>query len=119
MAGTRTRTTDDRTHDELEQAFDELVRAVPDSVGRAIGWMRKPQARLVRLPLGILCIIGSFLWFLPVGLMVPSARPPADRAGRAVLAPPYRAHDALSARALEAVAGMVGAAETSARGTAA
>ena len=28
--------------------------------------MRRPQARLVRLPLGILCILGSFLWFLPV-----------------------------------------------------
>ena len=28
--------------------------------------MRKPQARIVRLPLGILCIVGSFFWFLPV-----------------------------------------------------
>jgi hypothetical protein len=52
--------------DELDEAFDEIERAAPDSLARAIAWMRKPQARIVRMPLGILCIIGSFLWFLPV-----------------------------------------------------
>src|SRR5688572_1003564 len=50
----------------LDQAFDELEREVPHSLRRAIHWMRTPQARIVRLPLGVLCIIGSFLWFLPV-----------------------------------------------------
>lgn len=55
-----------RTHDELDEAFAELAQVVPDSVGAAISWLRKPQARVVRLPLGILCIIGSFFWFLPV-----------------------------------------------------
>jgi hypothetical protein len=54
------------THDELEKAFDILEREVPNSIRNAIAWMRKPQARIVRLPLGILCIVGSFLWFLPV-----------------------------------------------------
>ena len=52
--------------DELDDAFDQLEREVPDSVTRAIHWMRQPQARLVRIPLGIVCIVGSFLWFLPV-----------------------------------------------------
>jgi hypothetical protein len=28
--------------------------------------MRKPGARWVRIPLGILCVLASFLWFLPV-----------------------------------------------------
>ncbi len=51
---------------ELEEAFDRLEREVPDSIGRAVRWMRRPQARLVRIPLGIVCILGSFLWFLPV-----------------------------------------------------
>ena len=51
---------------ELDEAFDQLEREVPDSVTRAIRWMRQPQARLVRIPLGIVCILGSFLWFLPV-----------------------------------------------------
>ena len=53
-------------HDVLDEAFDQLEREVPASVTRAIAWMRTPRARIVRLPLGILCIIGSFLWFLPV-----------------------------------------------------
>ncbi len=53
-------------HDPLEKAFDTLEREVPHSIRGAIAWMRKPQVRIVRLPLGILCIVGSFLWFLPV-----------------------------------------------------
>ena len=60
------RKANDRGLDVLDEAFDELEREAPDFLTRAIQWMRKPQARLVRLPLGILCIIGSFLWFLPV-----------------------------------------------------
>ena len=52
--------------DELERAFDWLEQEVPEWLAPKIRWMRKPQARAVRLPLGVLCIIGSFLWFLPV-----------------------------------------------------
>ena len=52
--------------DELEEAFDGLEQEVPNRLTPLIRWLRTPQARLVRLPLGILCIIGSFLWFLPV-----------------------------------------------------
>jgi hypothetical protein len=55
-----------RKDDKLEEAFDELEREAPNSLARAIRWMRTPQARIVRWPLGILCIVGSFLWFLPV-----------------------------------------------------
>lgn len=51
---------------ELERAFNELEQEVPNSLSKAIRWMRRPQARAVRIPLGILCILGSFLWFLPV-----------------------------------------------------
>jgi hypothetical protein len=60
------RTNVDRTRDELDEAFAELAHAVPDYMSAAIAWMHRPQARVVRLPLGILCIVGSFLWFLPV-----------------------------------------------------
>src|SRR4051794_35600986 len=64
--------------DELDDAFQKIESAVPGRLRRAIRWMRRPQARLLRLPLGILFIIGSFfwflpvlgLWFLPVGLML-------------------------------------------------
>lgn len=58
--------TNTRNGDELEQGFDRLEQEVPDGLARTIRWMRKPQARAVRLPLGVLCILGSFLWFLPV-----------------------------------------------------
>lgn len=52
--------------DELEKAFEKLERETPDVVTRAICWLHRPQARMVRLPLGILCIVASFFWFLPV-----------------------------------------------------
>jgi hypothetical protein len=52
--------------DELDQAFEKFERETPDFLTRAILWLRRPDARKVRLPLGILFIIASFLWFLPV-----------------------------------------------------
>ena len=55
-----------RDRDELDRAFEELEAEAPEGLARMIRRMRAPQARLVRLPLGVLCIIGSFLWFLPV-----------------------------------------------------
>jgi hypothetical protein len=55
-----------RGDDELDAAFDKLEHEAPDFLTRAICWLRKPQARMVRLPLGILFIAASFLWFLPV-----------------------------------------------------
>jgi len=55
-----------RRDDELEEAFDELEREAPDFLTRAICWLRKPEARIVRLPLGLLFIVAGFLWFLPV-----------------------------------------------------
>lgn len=51
---------------ELDRAFDELEQEVPDRVARAIQWLRSPASRWVRIPLGVLCIAGGFLWFLPV-----------------------------------------------------
>lgn len=50
----------------LNRAFEGLERETPDSVSRAIRWLRDPKSRWVRLPLGILFILASFLWFLPV-----------------------------------------------------
>jgi hypothetical protein len=53
-------------NDELEAAFDKLEHETPDFLTRAICRLRKPEARKVRLPLGILCIVAGLLWFLPV-----------------------------------------------------
>jgi hypothetical protein len=62
MANSRQATKDD----ELDEAFEKLEREAPDFLTRAIRWMRQPQARIVRIPLGIVCIAASFFWFLPV-----------------------------------------------------
>jgi hypothetical protein len=51
---------------ELDRAYDELEDEVPDRVSRAIRWLREPKARKIRIPLGVLFLVGGFFWFLPV-----------------------------------------------------
>jgi hypothetical protein len=61
----------------LHRQFDRIGRAVPASTG-FLAWIRKPSSRIVRIPLGILLILGgvfSFLpllgvWMLPLGLFL-------------------------------------------------
>jgi membrane-bound ClpP family serine protease len=50
----------------LEDSFACLEERAPDRVSRAIRWVRDPKARLVRLPLGVLLVMGGLLSFLPV-----------------------------------------------------
>jgi hypothetical protein len=57
---------DDRGKELLDHAFDQLERQTPDRVTQAIRWLRTPEARWKRLALGMLFILGSFFWFLPV-----------------------------------------------------
>ena len=52
--------------DPLEQAFERLQRMLPATPARLLRWLHSPESRLFRIPLGILCIIASFFWFLPV-----------------------------------------------------
>jgi hypothetical protein len=66
VANRRTTSKAPRKPDELDKAFDKLEQEAPDFLTRAICWLRKPQARVVRLPLGILFIVAGLLWFLPV-----------------------------------------------------
>lgn len=51
---------------ELELAYDGLEKEAPDRVSRAIHWLRDPKSRRIRLPLGIVLILASFGWILPV-----------------------------------------------------
>lgn len=61
----------------LDRQFDRLQRNVPLSRG-FLSWARKPGSRILRIPLGILLILGgifSFLpvlgiWMLPLGLLL-------------------------------------------------
>ena len=50
----------------LDEALRELEQEAPDRFIRVVRWLRHPRSRWIRLPLGILCIIASFFWFLPV-----------------------------------------------------
>lgn len=61
----------------LNRQFDKLERKVPVAA-RILAFLRRPGARLIRVPLGILLVIGgifSFLpvlgiWMLPLGLLL-------------------------------------------------
>ena len=61
----------------LHRQFDRIGRAVPASTG-FLTWVRQPSSRWVRIPLGIVLILGgvfSFLpvlgvWMLPLGLFL-------------------------------------------------
>ena len=70
-----------------------MEKEVPDRVSRAIRWLRDPNSRWIRLPLGILLIISGLLApflpllgteLLPIGLLliaedVPLLRKPVAR----------------------------------------
>ena len=66
-----------KEHARLHRQFDRIGRNVPISAG-FLGWARRPSSRLLRIPLGILLILGgvfSFLpvlgvWMLPLGLLL-------------------------------------------------
>jgi hypothetical protein len=50
----------------LNQAYEGLEREAPDAVARAIRWLRSPKGKWVRLPLGLLLVVGGAFGFLPV-----------------------------------------------------
>lgn len=66
-----------KEHARLNRQFDRIGRAVPATSG-FLSWIRQPSSRLVRIPLGIILILGgvfSFLpilgvWMLPLGLFL-------------------------------------------------
>ena len=65
MANTKRSAASGHGQNTLDEAFEKLQQETPDAVTRLIVRLRKPQARLVRIPLGLLFICAGFLWFLP------------------------------------------------------
>jgi hypothetical protein len=74
----------------LYRQFDKLERRVPFAA-RLLAFLRRPVARLIRIPLGIVLVLGgvfSFLpvlgiWMLPLGLLLlaidlPFLQPPVN-----------------------------------------
>jgi hypothetical protein len=62
----------------LRRAFKHLEHEVPVSVARQIRNLRHPKARWVRIPMGLLLILGGIfsilpvlgIWMLPLGLLL-------------------------------------------------
>ncbi len=76
----------------LRRAFKHLEREVPGKVAWTIRNLRHPHARWVRIPTGVLLVIGGVfsilpflgIWMLPLGLLliahdVPLLREPVGR----------------------------------------
>jgi len=63
---------------ELDRHFAWFENKLPPKLARFSIWVRQPSSRLVRIPLGILLILGGIfsflpvlgLWMLPLGLML-------------------------------------------------
>lgn len=83
------------SHDDeyrLNRMLDRLERQLPAWIGRPLRWLRAPGLRWLRIPLGVLLIVGGVLailpvlglWMLPVGLLllaqdIPFLRRPTRR----------------------------------------
>jgi|SRR6185437_7467621 hypothetical protein len=70
-----------------EPRIDPLLDRLPQRVGSAARWLRRPSSRWLRIPAGLLLIGGSLLailplfglWMLPLGLVLLSEDVPALR----------------------------------------
>jgi len=68
----------DRDEERLNRQLDRIERELPTPVSRAIRWLREPSSRWIRIPAGILLIVGGIfsilpllgLWMLPLGLLL-------------------------------------------------
>ena len=50
----------------LERSLDRLQSRLPNWIARPVGGLRRPDARWIRIPVGILFIIGGLVGFLPI-----------------------------------------------------
>jgi hypothetical protein len=77
----------------LNRTFDRLERELPRWIARPLRWLRIPSARWIRVPVGLLFVLGGVfsilpllgLWMLPIGMLllaqdVPFLRRPTRRA---------------------------------------
>lgn len=72
---------------ELRQAFRRFEQEVPSWLSSALRWLRHPASRWVRIPAGILLMLGGVfailpglgIWMLPLGLLLLAADIPILR----------------------------------------
>jgi len=68
----------DKKYNRIQRLFDQIESKLPAFVQRPLNWIRQPQARVARLPLGVLMVLGGIfsflpvlgLWMLPFGLLL-------------------------------------------------
>jgi hypothetical protein len=73
-----------------DHRLERLIRRLPEHRQGSVRWLRSPAARWVRVPLGMLFVLGSLLfilpifglWMLPVGLLLLAEDVPALRRPR-------------------------------------
>jgi hypothetical protein len=58
--------TEAKTERMLRRRLDKAERHLPGTLGRWVAHLRRPSASWMRLPLGILLVLGGLLGFLPV-----------------------------------------------------
>jgi hypothetical protein len=69
---------DDSMARHQEQRLDRLIDHLPARTQASVRWLRRPSSRWVRVPAGVLLIVGGIfsilpllgLWMLPLGLML-------------------------------------------------
>ena len=63
----------------LRDAFRRLEQEVPESMARVIRSLRHPDSRWIRIPVGVLLILGGLIaplvpilgvWMIPIGLLL-------------------------------------------------
>jgi hypothetical protein len=77
---------------DFDQQWQRFEERLPHSVAPAVGWLRQPSSRWVRLPAAALLVAGGFVgflpllgfWMIPLGLILvaqdlPFMRPPMAR----------------------------------------
>jgi hypothetical protein len=78
-----------------ERRLESLIRRLPQRLQGPVRWLRQPRARWLRIPAGLLLIVGGFLsilpvlglWMLPLGLvLLAEDLPPVRRGTDSVLA---------------------------------
>jgi hypothetical protein len=65
-------------NDARERRIELLIRRLPGRLQRSVRWLRRPSSRLVRIPAGLLLMVGGVfsilpvlgLWMLPLGLLL-------------------------------------------------
>lgn len=63
---------------ELDRHFEWIADRLPSKGARFVRWVRQPSSRWVRLPLGLLLVLGGIfsilpvlgIWMLPLGLLL-------------------------------------------------